>query len=59
MSLVFKGKKDKYTFTDVVEMEGQQAIILDITDLEAVRRIVNTTLLVRRIRWECPLVFMD
>lgn len=41
MRIVSKDAKDKYIYTDVVEMKGQQTIILDITDLVAVRRIVK------------------
>ena len=39
--IVSKGSKDTYTFTDVVEVEGQETIILDITNLDAVRSIVK------------------
>lgn len=41
MRIVTKDSTDKYTFTDVVEVEGQQTTILDITDLDAVRSIVK------------------
>ena len=41
MRIVSKQTDDKYTFTDVVEVEGVDTTILDITDAEAVRRIVN------------------
>lgn len=41
MRIVSKDSNDKYIFTDVVEMEGQQTTILDITDLDAVRCIVK------------------
>lgn len=41
MRLVTKDSEDKYIFTDVVEMEGQQTTILDITDLNAVKSIVK------------------
>lgn len=39
--IVSNGLKDKYIFTDVVEMEGQQTTILDITDLAAIKSIVK------------------
>ena len=32
---------DTYTFTDVVEAEGVETVLLDITDAEAVRSIVR------------------
>jgi dTDP-4-dehydrorhamnose reductase len=41
MRIVVKGSKDKYIFTDVVEIEGQETIILDITNLDAIRAIVK------------------
>ena len=41
MRIVAKDSKDKYIFTDVVEVEGQETTILDITDLDAVRSIVK------------------
>lgn len=41
MRIVAKDSKDKYIFTDVVEVEGQETTILDITDLDAVRNIVK------------------
>lgn len=41
MRIVTKGSKDNYIFTDVVEVEGLDTIILDITNLETVRKIVN------------------
>ena len=41
MRIVTKDSKDKYIFTDVVEIEGQETVILDITDLDAVRSIVK------------------
>ena len=41
MRIVTKGSKDKYIFTDVVEVEGQKTIILDITNLDAIRSIVK------------------
>jgi len=42
MRIVTKGSKDKYIFTDVVEIEGQETTKLDITNLEAVREIVKS-----------------
>lgn len=41
MRIVSKESRDKYIFTDVVEVEGQETTILDITDLEAIRSIVK------------------
>lgn len=41
MRIVAKDSKDKYIFTDVVEVGGQETTILDITDLDAVRNIVK------------------
>lgn len=41
MRIVCKGSKDKYIFTDVVEVEGQETTILDITNLDAIRKMVS------------------
>lgn len=41
MRLVSKSANDNYTFTDVVELEGVETTLLDITDAEAVRRMVK------------------
>ncbi len=41
MRIVTKGSKDNYLFTDVVDVEGQMTTILDITNLDAVKRIVS------------------
>ena len=41
MRIVAKGSRDKYIFTDVVEVEGQQTTILDITNLDAIRKLVS------------------
>ena len=41
MRIVAKGSKDKYIFTDVVEADGQNTVILDITDIDAIRKMVN------------------
>lgn len=41
MRIVSRGSKDYYLFTDVVEVEGQNTTILDITDLDAIRKVVN------------------
>lgn len=41
MRIVAKDSKDKYIFTDVVEVEGQETTILDITNLDAIRDIVK------------------
>ena len=40
MRIIAKNSNDTYIFTDVNEVEGQETIYLDITDLEAVRKIV-------------------
>ena len=39
--IVARGSADKYIFTDVVEVEGLETTILDITDIEAVRALVK------------------
>ena len=41
MRIVSRGSKDHYIFTDVVEVEGQNTTILDITDLDTIRKVVN------------------
>lgn len=41
MRIVSRGSQDRYIFTDVVEVEGQETTILDITQLEAIRHIVK------------------
>jgi dTDP-4-dehydrorhamnose reductase len=41
MRLVSAGSKDRYIFTDVVEVEGLETAMLDITDLEAIRKMVK------------------
>ena len=41
MRIVAQGSADEYVFTDVVEVEGNHTVILDITDIEALRRIVR------------------
>lgn len=41
MRIVARGSKDKYIFTDVVEIEGQETTILDITNLDAIRKMVS------------------
>lgn len=41
MRIVTKGSKDNYIFTDVVEVDGQETTILDITNLEAIRKMVR------------------
>lgn len=41
MRIVSKSSKDHYIFTDVVEVEGQETTILDITNLDAIRNIVK------------------
>ena len=41
MRLVAAGSKDRYIFTDVVELPGVETVKLDITDLDAVRQMVQ------------------
>ena len=41
MRIVSRGSSDIYIFTDVNQVEGVETEYLDITDLEAVRKIVN------------------
>lgn len=41
MRIVSKQTSDNYIFTDVVNIEGVETTLLDITDAEAVRRIVK------------------
>ncbi len=41
MRIISKETNDSYTFTDVVEAEGVETTILDITDAEAIRKIVK------------------
>ena len=41
MRIVTKGSKDYYIFTDVIETEGQETTILDITNLDAIQKMVS------------------
>ncbi len=41
MRIVARGSADRYIFTDVTEQEGVETVRLDITDLEAIRRMVR------------------
>lgn len=41
MRIVSKDSADKYIFTDVVNVEGVETTLLDITDADAVKRIVS------------------
>lgn len=41
MRIVSKASQDKYIFSDVVEIEGQETTILDITNLDAIRKTVS------------------
>ena len=41
MRIVTKESKDHYIFTDVVEVEGQETTILDITNLDTIRKMVK------------------
>ncbi len=40
MRIVAKGKADKYVFTDVNNIEGVETTYLDITDLDAIKKMV-------------------
>ena len=40
MRIISKGSSDKYIFTDVNQVEGLETTYLDITDLEAIRRMI-------------------
>lgn len=40
MCIVFRETKDKYIFTDVIEVEGMETTILDITNFDAIRMMV-------------------
>lgn len=41
MRIVSKGSTDRYIFTDIVEAEGQETTILDITNLDDIRSLVK------------------
>ena len=41
MRIISKNSNDNYIFTDVVEVEGQQTTILDITNIDAIRKVVS------------------
>lgn len=41
LRIVSRDSDDTYVFTDVVEVEGQQTTILDITEIDAVRALVK------------------
>lgn len=41
MRIVGKGSKDNYIFTDVNQVEGVKTLYLDITDLDAIRKMVS------------------
>lgn len=41
MRIVSRGSQDRYIFTDVVEMDGQETTKLDITDLDAIREMIK------------------
>lgn len=40
MRIVSKDSRDRYIFTDVVEMGGQETMMLDITSLDTIRKVV-------------------
>lgn len=41
MRIVTKRSKDTYIFSDVIEADGQETVILDITDLDAIRKMAK------------------
>ena len=41
MRIVSKESQDNYIFTDVVEVDGQETTILDITNLNDIRKVVS------------------
>lgn len=41
MRIISKNSEDIYIFTDVNQVEGQQTTILDITNLDAIRKVVS------------------
>lgn len=41
MRIISKETKDNYTFTDVVEVEGVETTLLDITNADAIKRMVK------------------
>jgi len=41
MRIVAQQSTDRFIFTDVVEVEGNPTTILDITDIEAIKKIVK------------------
>ena len=41
LRIVSKGSQDRYIFTDVIEVEGQETTILDITNLDDIRKMVS------------------
>ena len=41
MRIIAKNSNDKYIFTDVNQVEGVETIYLDITDLEAIKKMVS------------------
>ena len=41
MRIVSKNSTDRYIFTDVNQVEGVETVFLDITDIEAIRKMVT------------------
>ena len=41
MRIVTKGSNDNYFFTDIEEIEGQKTTILDVTNLDAIRKMIS------------------
>ena len=42
MRIVSRGSQNRFVFTDVMQQEGVETTILDITDISAVRNIVKS-----------------
>ena len=40
MRLIAKSSTDRFLFTDVIEQDGVKTTYLDVTDLDAIRKIV-------------------
>ena len=57
MRIISKNSTDRYIFTDVNQVEGVETIYLDITDLEAIRKMVvdnNVDAIVNCAAWTNP-----
>ena len=51
MRIVSIGSADRYVFSDVNDVPGQETLMLDITDSDAVRCAVKEYQVPSRIRW--------